>query len=212
MQATMPAATPTPEVAAPPPIRWSRRALIVGAAGALVGCKEPQQEVGTGRRTLTVWHAWGGVMAPRWKRILAAYEEAHPSVRIRSVFVQNNLSANQKFFTSVAAGTPPDVTFVDGPQVASWAEWGALEPLGERLRAAGVKEEDYFPPTWRQNFYRGETWALTYCADPNFGFAWNKNAFRKAGLDPEKPPQTIDELDRTADALTIQKNGDILQI
>jgi multiple sugar transport system substrate-binding protein len=151
-------------------------------------------------------------MEPRFKKIKAAFEAAHPGVSVTDVYTQNNLSANQKFFTSVAAGTPPDVTFVDGPQVASWAEWGALEPLGERLRASGVKEEDYFPPTWRQNFYKGETWALTYCADPNFGFAWNKNAFRKAGMDPEKPPQTIDDLDRIAEALTIQKGGDILQI
>ena len=33
------------------------------------------------------------------------------------------------------------------------------------------------------------------CADPNFAFEWNKRVFRQVGLDPEKPPTTIAELD-----------------
>jgi multiple sugar transport system substrate-binding protein len=213
MPANHPTISDTHKPSAPPSFRWSRRALLAGAGGALMsGCRAPEVEVGTGKRTLTVWHAWGGVMAPRWKRILAAYEESHADVRIRSVFVQNNLATNQKFFTSVAAGTPPDVTFVDGPQVASWAEWGALTPLTDRIAAAGIQAEDYFPPTWRQNVYRDQVWALTYCADPNFGFAWNRKTFRDAGLDPDKPPTTIDELTDLSERLTLKQDDAIRRI
>lgn len=151
-------------------------------------------------------------MGPRFKRIREAFERAHPHIKVREVYTQNNLAANQKFFTAIAAGTPPDVTFVDGPQVASWAEWGALEPLDDRLRAAGIREDEYFPPTWRQNTYKDRVWALTYSADPNFGFAWNKEAFRRAGLDPEKPPRNIEELTEAANTLTRTENEVITQI
>ena len=78
-----------------------------------------------GKNELTVWHAWSGVQGPRFVKVVRAFEKAHPGVRVRAVFTQNNLATNQKFFTAVAAKSPPDVTFVDGPQVASWAEWGA---------------------------------------------------------------------------------------
>src|SRR5207244_10417534 len=130
-----------------------------------------------------------------------------PDMRLRLLFTRNDLSTNQKFFTAVAAGTPPDITFVDGPQVASWAERGALTPLSPLFRGAGVRETDYFPPTWKQNVYNGEVWALTYCADPNFSFAWNRDSFRKAGLDPDRPPQSIEDVNEIWDRLTSVKDG-----
>jgi len=112
----------------------------------------------------------------------------------------------------VAAGTPPDVTFVDGPQVASWAEWGALLPLGDRIAAAGIQPDHYFPPTWRQTEYEDQVWALTYSADPNFGFAWNRDLFRAAGLDADRPPTTIEELSAYSDRLTRIEGGVIHQM
>jgi multiple sugar transport system substrate-binding protein len=199
--------------------RVSRRSLLSAAAGgagalALAGCDPRASATSTrsGQRVLRVWHSWLGVMAPRFKRILAAFEKSHPDIKLQPVFTPNNLATNQKFFTAVAAGSPPDVAFVDGPQVASWAEWGALEPLTQRIQSAGIKPDDYFPPTWRQCNYKGEIWGLTYSADPNFGFAWNRDAFRQAGLDPERPPTTMAELDDYSDRLTHTERGVIQRL
>lgn len=196
-------------------MKLTRRQLLSGTAAALGaagagGCAS--NFGGSDANTLVVWHSWGGVMGPRFKQMLAEYERTHPGKKIKAVYTRNNLATNQKFFTAVAAGSPPDVTFVDGPQVASWAEWGALEPLGARIRAAGIRADDYFPPTWRQNLYRDEVWALTYSADPNFTFAWNRAAFRKAGLHPDRPPTNIDELTDYADRMTHVEGGSIRQI
>jgi multiple sugar transport system substrate-binding protein len=193
----------------------TRRAVLksgaAAAAGTLLGgCGRP---VAAGKRRLTVWHPWGGVQAERITKVLAEYRRLHPEIELRAVYIRNDLSTNQKFFTSIAAGAPPDVCFVDGPQVASWAEWGALQPLDDQIRASGIRPEDYFPPTWRQNVYRDHVWALTYCADPNFAFVWNKAAFRRVGLDPEVPPRTIEELTDFAFRLTeVDANGVIQNI
>ncbi len=107
---------------------------------------------------------------------------------------------------------PPDATFVDGPQVAGWAEQGALTPLDEFVKQSGIKPGDYFTPCWRQNSYRGHVWAMTYCADPNFAFAWNKKVFRECGLDPEKPPTTIAELDAMNERITLIEHGRLIRI
>lgn len=187
----------------------SRRSLVFGGIGLLTaGCRNDDDRP----NRLVVWHNWSGVLGPRFERVAEAFKEAHPGIELRLVFTRNDLSANQKFFTAVAAGTPPDVAFVDGPQVASWAEWGSLQPLGERLRQASIGEDDYFPPTWRQAFYKDEVWALTYSADPNFGFAWNREAFRKAGLDPDRPPLSIEETTRFSDRLTRESGGALVQM
>jgi multiple sugar transport system substrate-binding protein len=165
-----------------------------------------------GRLILSLWHPWGGAMTPRLEKVLAAFEAAHPNIKLRVVFTPNDLASNQKFFTSVAADKPPDVIFVDGPQVAEWAERGALQPLDSYLRSSGVKEEDYFPPCWRQAHYRDRTYAVTFCADPNFAFVWNKGDFRKAGLDPEKPPTSLEEMDRLADKLMDFEGGKMVRV
>lgn len=176
--------------------------VILGSVVVLVcGCARQRDGEGS-TLVLDLWHVWGGEQAAAIDKVIAQFEATHPGIKINPVFTSNDLATSQKFFTAVASGAPPDVIFVDGPQVAPWAEWGALQPLDSRIEAAGIKADDYFEPCWRQCTYEGRTWALTYCADPNFGFVWNRQAFREAGLNPDEPPRTIEELDAMAEALT----------
>ncbi|MFQ6132441.1 MAG: ABC transporter substrate-binding protein [Armatimonadota bacterium] len=167
---------------------------------------------GEAERRLTLWHPWGGPMRERFDALTEQYMAAHPDLELRAVFTSNDLSTNQKFFTAVAAKRPPDMVFVDGPQVAEWAARGALAPLDEYIEAAGIEEADFFPPCWRQNCYQGHVYALTFCADPNFAFVWNKEVFREVGLDPERPPRTIAEMDEYSDRITRVEGGKITRI
>ncbi|MHB9035437.1 MAG: ABC transporter substrate-binding protein [Armatimonadota bacterium] len=165
----------------------------------------PQNEI-------VLWHAWGGTQKELLEKVIREFEEYHPGIRVKPVFCGAVLSNSQKFFTSVAAGKSPDLVFVDGTQVAEWASQGALQPLDRRVREAVIKPQDFFTPCWKQCNYNGCVWALTYCVDPNFAWAWNKSVFREAGLDPDKPPQTIAELDRMNDKLTRRHNGSLVSM
>ena len=189
--------------------------LVLTASIALcAGCAERRstRAVGPAKVVISVWHPWGGTQKERLDNVIKEFNSTHSDVQARAVFTPNDLNSDQKLFTSVAAGQPPDATFVDGPQVAEWAEQGALQPLDEFVKQSGIRPEDYFAPCWQQNFYRGKVWAMTYCADPNFAFAWNKKVFRECNLDAEKPPTTIAELDRINDAITKIDHGRIVRI
>lgn len=162
----------------------------------LCGCGNgPPGKSAKGPVEITVWHPYGGISKEQFVKVCELFNSQHPGIRVRAVFNANDLSNNQKFFTSIVARTPPDVAFVDGPQTAAWAQMGSLEPLDDRIKAAGIRASDFYAPCWNQNFYKGHVWALTFCADPNFAFIWNKKVFREVGLDPERPPRTIKELD-----------------
>lgn len=168
------------------------------------------REATSGRETiLEIWYPYGGegsqVLEQYWK----AFEDSHPDIGIRAVFAANDLATNAKLFTAIAAGNPPDVTWVDGPQVAEWAARGALEPLDEFIAQAGITEDDFWAPSWRQTIYGAKVWALTFSSDPNFGFFWNKDIFKEAGLDPEKPPQTIEEVDQYNEKLAVVEGNRI---
>ncbi|HOC31386.1 MAG TPA: ABC transporter substrate-binding protein [Armatimonadota bacterium] len=175
--------------------------LIVACLLLLPACNQKTPTSG-GPTEITVWHPWGGDLGKQTQRLVDRYHASQNRVRVRLVFTPTDLSTNQKFFTAIAANKPPDVAFVDGTQDAQWAEWGALTPLDDFVKRDNVRAGDYFPPCWKQALYKGRIWSLTYGADPNFVFCWNKDAFRRAGLDPENPPRTIAELDAMAEKLT----------
>ncbi|GMV66886.1 MAG: ABC transporter substrate-binding protein [Candidatus Omnitrophica bacterium] len=163
-----------------------------------------------GRMVLDLWHPWGGPIGEEFRNFIHRYNQSNDKVQIDPLFTPNDLSANQKFFLSVAGGSPPEITFVDGPQVAEWAARGALESIDDLMAEYGVSNQDFWEPCARQNQYNGKTYALTYCADPNFALAWNKELFKKAGLDPERGPRTIAELDEMAEKLTkMDSRGDL---
>jgi ABC-type glycerol-3-phosphate transport system substrate-binding protein len=203
-------------------MRVLRAALLVLAAGALLAvflAVRPEDLSDQGRRTvIQVWHVWGGPMLESYQRGVKAFEASHPKIACKLVYVPNDLSNNQKFYTAVVGDCAPEVIFVDGPQVAEWAERGLLADLGPLLKAAGRDparlEKEFFPPCWRQCIYKGKVWAITFCADPNFCLFWNKEAIRRAlrsgripadlarRIDPDRPPRTLEELDLYSDAVT----------
>ncbi|HEY3268759.1 MAG TPA: ABC transporter substrate-binding protein [Armatimonadota bacterium] len=176
--------------------------LLALLALIVAGCRRTPEARG-GPVEITVWHPWGGDQAKGLQRIVDEYHRSQNRVRVRLVYTPTDLSTNQKFFTAIAANKPPDATFVDGTQDGQWAEWGALMPLDSFIAKGGVKPTDFYPPCWKQALYKGHIWSLAYCADPNFAFAWNKDAFRRAGLDPERPPRTIAELDAMSRKLEV---------
>lgn len=184
--------------------------LVICLAGC--GTSERSSRSADGVVTISIWHPWGGSQKEKFEQVVEAFNEAHPKIRCKALFTPNDLSNNQKFFTAVAAHRPPDAVFVDGHQCASWAEQGALQPLDSWVARSGINPEDYFKPCWDQNYYEGHAWALTYCADPNFALVWNKKVFREVGLDPEKPPLTIEDLDRYNDICTKVERGKIVRM
>jgi ABC-type glycerol-3-phosphate transport system substrate-binding protein len=212
--------------------RIARGVLVAAGAAALVAfvaAVRPADLSDHGRRTvIRIWHIWAGPMLESFRRSVDAFERSHPAVACELLYVPNDLSNNQKFYTAVVGNCAPEVIFVDGPQVAEWAERGLLTDLGPLLAEAGRDrqqfEDEFWAPCWRQCEYRGKIWAITWCADPNFCFFWNKEAFRKAiaegeippqyagRIDPEKPPGTLDEMDLWNDAITRYEDGRLVRI
>lgn len=205
--------------------KQSRRAFLRGAVQmssvlVLSGCgfwrrgdEEAAERVAAEGRELVLelQHPFGGATIDLLEQVWSAYEAQNSNVGINAVPVSNDLSTNQKLFTDIAAGVSPDVTWVDGPQVAEWAERQVLQDISPYFEAAALSEEDFWAPCWKQNFYNGKSWAITYTADANFGFFWNKELFAGAGLDPERPPATVDEVRQMHEELT-QVDGGIVRM
>lgn len=144
-------------------------------------------------QTITVWDWKSGdpVATSYFQQAKTEFEAAHPGVTINYV-----MQPNDQYYTilgtALASGAGPDVFLLNGGAQAR-ARFEALTDvtaLGENL--VGTEEfadEDgtlYALPITMQGF-------IVY---------YNKQRYAEAGLDPENPPQTWEELVAACEAIT----------
>jgi multiple sugar transport system substrate-binding protein len=87
-----------------------------------------------------------------------------------------------------------------------------LAPLDDLIAANNIDVNDIYPAMMAQGLYQGKQYAMPWGSD-TYALFWNKDLFEEAGLDPEKPPETTDELLEYADKLTKQEaDGTITQL
>ena len=177
------------------------KGLLVATIAAVIpiGClPQPTPEP----NVITVWQPFDASDQAALDHLVSEFERTHPGIKVKMSYASNDLTSSQKLFLAIAGGVGPDVTFVDGQQLSEWAARGALADLTDSFNKSDLKPDDFWKPRWQESTFRGHVFALPWGADPNFALVWNKELLRKAGLNPDKPPRTIDELDQMIDKLT----------
>jgi len=129
--------------------------------------------------------------------LIAAYERATPGVKIRWIDVQFG-AIEQKLLAALAGGVAPDVVNLNTEMTIRLAERNALVDMDAAV-AAPVRAR-YFDGLWRSTQFRGRTYGLPWYVVPNV-IAYNAGLYRRAGLSPNEPPQTEDEMIRQAQAI-----------
>ena len=173
------------------------------------------------KQELVVLH-WSGEGGPEEDEIvdnsLRAFEAANPGVRVRRINPGDAGSFYTKLQTMLASGEPPDVFYVGAERVASFSDMGLLEPLDGFIESdnAGnvadrIKLDDFYPTTVSAFRFDGKTAGngALYGIPKDFttvGFYYNKDLFKKAGLQFPSNNWTWDEY--IADARAIAKLKD----
>lgn len=164
---------------------------------ALAGCR-PARSPSDER--LRVWSMWGGEEENVFARLLAHYNTLHhgpPLTNLGSV-------DDTKSVRAIVAGAPPDlITLRDPAYLGVVAANDAVMPLDDLFREAGLREEDYVHGSLSQCRYNGKLYAIPYLIDC-IVLLYNKKVFREAGLDPNRPPRTMEELEEICRRLTLR--------
>ena len=98
----------------------------------------------------------------------------------------------KKVLTAIISGDPPDVMTQITP-LAQWASRMALVPLDAFMQRDQFDTTMFFPALWKEMKWRGRSFGLP-SNTASYALFYNKDLFREAGLDPEKPPQTWQEV------------------
>lgn len=183
---------PTP-IAVKHPFRTVWLVLLVAL---LAGCS------GGGDRdfdgvTVTFWHSFVATTQPALRELIARFHEEHPHIRIREQYVPTGDGLVQKLISSLHTGTAPDISWVHGDFLGRLAGAGAIYPMRHFIDGPeGLSEEEYadiFPELLRSASWRDTLFAMPMEATL-LALFYNRDLFREAGLDPDRPPETWDEL------------------
>jgi len=105
----------------------------------------------------------------------------------------------QKYATAIAGGQAPDALSLDLIYTPSFAASGQLEDL-----TGWAQGLPYFsalaPAHVTLGTYDGKNYGLPLLVETSI-FAWNKGLYEQAGLDPEKAPESWEEIKANADKI-----------
>jgi multiple sugar transport system substrate-binding protein len=152
-------------------------------------------------------NAWSGLSGDdkgRWEEMIRAFNASQKEVEVVPSFYQWDLM-HSKLVTSIQAGGTPEMLLMWVTVMPEMASFGALQPMDELLGEAGVKAEDFVPRAWNLGVIGGKRYGLPLDTHV-LGLFYNTELFEKAGLDPNKPPQTMDEFVAAAKKLTVPPN------
>ncbi len=135
---------------------------------------------------------------PAFQELIDRFNEEYPNVTIDYQSVPFG-EAQNKFKTAAEAGSgAPDVLRAEVAWVPEFASLGYLFAFdGTDLLA---DSDDYFETPLSSNVFNGSTYGVPQVTDA-LALLYNKALFEEAGLDPESPPQTWDEVQTAAEAL-----------
>lgn len=188
-------------------LRYSSFGALLLLAVAIGGCQDPQPDVMPDGRTpvrvFLLLISTGQVEFYDWAE--QAFEAQNPDL---DVIVEQFPGSSLKDFEiklrlRFSSGQAPDLFHVNTNVAAELAALDLLEPappsIVERIEANSlngfVETAGRFDGT-DYGIVSDGVWTALY---------YNKDMFREAGLDPERPPQTWDELIEVADRLTIRQ-------
>jgi multiple sugar transport system substrate-binding protein len=151
-----------------------------------------------------IWHFWGSpVRRTAVRRVVAICEEQLPNIQITETFKPwgDIWTAN---VAAVAAGSGmPDIIVEDRPQLPQRGADQIATNLQPYVDRDNFDSSVFWDFAWNETLYEGSSYGIPFETDVRTLF-WNKQALADAGLDPESPPETWEDLEAYADALDIQ--------
>ena len=168
----------------------------------------PALEIENASGTFSYWSCFTGDSAAWEEERVNDFMEEYPDISVTLQFVPDAAGIkNGKLLAAIAGNDAPDLIISDDYAASySYASNGSFEPMETYMQAAGITSDDFFPAFYDMMHQDGHTYLIPMDATIILLYA-RTSMVEAAGLDSENPPQTIEELDAWADAMTIE-SGD----
>lgn len=190
--------------------------LIIAVMSLLLVCSiafanGAEESTSSGPVTVTFWNGYTGSDRPVLEDLVNQFNESQDEVYIDMLIMPWD-TLYQRLMTSFIAGDGPDLIGFNIDRFAEYASAGRLLDLTSYIESSDVISADVMAPAlYNAGKYNGVQYAVPMSSTA-VAMYYNKDHFRAAGLDPDNPPQTLEELFDAWDKLIVKdENGNVTQ-
>lgn len=141
---------------------------------------------------ITFWHAMSGSRAEVVQEIVDGFNAANPDVNLVAEFTGSYAETLTKALTAYQAGEAPSIVQVYEVGTRTMLDSGAIKPIME-VSGGELDQSQFVQPILNYYAIDDELRCMPFNSSTAMLY-YNKDMFRAAGLDPEKPPTTFSEL------------------
>ncbi|HET9490841.1 MAG TPA: ABC transporter substrate-binding protein [Methylomirabilota bacterium] len=157
---------------------------------------------------LTMYYpiAVGGPIPKLIDSMIAEFEKGHPAIKVTAVYAGNYDDTRNKALAALKAGNPVQLSVLFSIDLFELIDQDVIVPFDDLVTAADKPWlESFYPGLMENSRTKGKTWGIPFQRS-TIVLYWNKDAFKQAGLDPNKPPATWGEMVEMAKRL-VQKGA-----
>ena len=175
--------------------------VVLGLIFSLVGmCILPA--VALAKTEIVWWHAMAGFLGERVNDITVKFNSSQNEYEVKAVFKGGYPETLTAGIAAYRAKTHPQLIQVFEVGTQTMLSSGAIYPVFQLMKDQGIKInwDDFISVVKTYYSKGGNLYSMPFNSSTPILY-YNKTAFEKAGLNPQVPPQTFEEIEKAAKAV-----------
>lgn len=199
-----------------------KRALLAGAVAAclaaallLAACGGGSSSGGGGGSSsgsgeqveIEWWHGQNARVAKVLDEMIDEFEESHPNIKVsKDSGGVNSDRMLQKVTAGIQAGDYPDIAYIFGSDLATFAQGEQLANLQEPVENGEIDWNNFVKPAQEAATVNGEVRAFPSLVD-NLAVVYNKKIFKEEGVSPPPEEMSWEEFLKIAEEVNDPSKG-----
>lgn len=152
---------------------------------------------------LTMYYpiAVGGALTEVVDGIVADFEAANPDIKVNAIYSGNYDDTRVRALSALASGEPAQLAVMFSIDAYDLIEQDLIVAFEDIEGVSSDWLNSFYPALMANGRIEGKTWGIPFQRSTIVAY-YNKDKFREAGLDPESPPATWEEMVSMGKALT----------
>jgi sn-glycerol 3-phosphate transport system substrate-binding protein len=142
---------------------------------------------------IEIWHSEPAANEDTLKRMIDRFNASQDEVRVTPVYQGSPQDLMTKLMASTGSGQVPAIAEMMETYVQRLIDSGFVAPVQDFVDREDYDLSHLDERSVQSYTVEGKLWGMPFCVDIPLLY-YNKVVFREVGLDPERPPQTLEEL------------------